>query len=78
MEQVRNVIKKWKLNKRVLAEKLGVTVAVFNNKLSDKHQLEFSTQEKHALRNALIEMMNDLDEATNIDFNDALKTMLEA
>lgn len=77
MEKVIEVIKKWKLNKRVLAERIGLTVEVFNNKLNPEHASVFSQDEKFALRNVLIEMMTDLDGATDIDFNDALKTVLE-
>jgi len=71
------VIKKWKLNKRVIADKMGMTVVVFNNKLSKTHNSNFTTQEKYALRNVLLELMKDIDSATDIDFNDALKSMLE-
>ena len=74
---MKDIIIKWKLNKRVLAEKIGMTVNVFNNKLNPKHKSAFSQQELFSLRNAMIELMNEIDTATDIDFNDALKTMLE-
>lgn len=74
---MKEIIKKWKLNKRVLAEKMGMSVIIFNNKLSKKHKSDFTQQELFLLRNVLIELMNELDTATDIDFNDALKTMLE-
>lgn len=77
MEKAIEVIKKWKLNKRVLAERMGLTVEIFNNKLNIKHASIFTQDEKMALRNILIEMMTDLDKATDIDFNEALKTLLD-
>lgn len=75
MEQV---IIRWKLNRPILASKMGMPLGTFNNKLSPNHSSEFTKDELLKLRAVLIELWKELDEATTIDFNEAIKTVLEA
>ena len=73
MEQV---IINWKLNRVVLASKMQMPKATFNQKLLGKNN-SFTKDERLKLRNVLIELLNELDRVTDIDFTDALKTVLE-
>ncbi len=72
------VIIKWKINREVLASKMKMPSGTFNNKMNPKHSAKFTQGELWNLREILIEMMKDLDTATNIEFNDALKVFVEA
>ena len=74
MEQV---IINWKLNRVVLASKMDMPKETFNQKLLGVRN-SFTQQERMKLRNVLIKLLNELDEATNIDFADALKMVVEA
>ena len=71
------VIISWKLNRVVLASKMDMPKETFNQKLLGVRN-SFTQQERMKLRNVLILLLNELDEATNIDFADALKTVVEA
>jgi lipopolysaccharide biosynthesis glycosyltransferase len=73
MEQV---IIRWKLNRVVLASKMQMPKGTFNQKVLGNHN-SFTKEERLKLRNVLIELLTELDRATDIDFNDALKTILE-
>jgi hypothetical protein len=74
MEQV---IIQWKLNRVVLASKMQMPKETFNQKLHGKRN-SFTNQERMKLRNVLIKLLIELDNATDIkDFNDALRTVLE-
>ena len=70
------VIEKWRLNKGLLASKMNMPEGTFNNKLSPKHTAYFTDAEIIKLKSVLIELRNDLDSVTDIDFNDALKVMV--
>lgn len=72
---MQQVIEKWKINKGLLASKMEMPLGTFCNKLSQKHPTQFSGSETVKLKGILIEMRNDLDEVTDIDFNEALKTI---
>lgn len=74
MEQV---IINWKLNRVVLASKMQMPKETFSQKVLGKNN-SFTKEERMKLRNVLIELLTELDKATDIDFNDALKTVLEA
>lgn len=50
--------------------------ATFNQKLLGTRN-SFTKEERMKLRNVLIELLTELDKATDIDFNVALKTVLE-
>ena len=71
------VIINWKLNRVVLASKMDMPKETFNQKLLGVRN-SFTQQERMKLRNVLIALLNELDEATNIDFADALKMVVEA
>ena len=72
---VLQVINKWKLNRALLASKMGMPKGTFNNKLSLSHASQFSNEENIKLIGVLREMSNDIDSVTDIDFNDALKLL---
>lgn len=70
------IIEKWRLNKGLLASKMGMPLGTFCNKLSEKHTAYFTEAEIIKLKGVLIELRNDLDNVTDIDFNDALKAII--
>lgn len=74
---VLQVIDKWKLNRALLASKMGMPNGTFNNKLSDKHGSTFTDAEHIKLIGILREMSNDIDSVTGIDFNQALKAIVK-
>lgn len=73
---MQKVIEKWKLNKGLLASKLNMPLGTFCNKLNPKHSTQFTDAEIIRLKGVLIELRNDLDSVTDIEFNDALKTIV--
>lgn len=64
------IINKWKINKSVLADKMGMTNTTFNKKLKKD---SFADEEMIQLKRILNEMSSDIDSVAGIDFNDALK-----
>ncbi len=72
------IINKWKLNKGILASKMNMPLGTFCNKLSSKHTSEFSDVETIRLKMVLKEMGVDIARVTDIDFNDALKTIVKS
>ena len=70
------IINKWKINKGLLASKMGMPLGTFCNKLSSKHETKFSDKEIIQLKMVLRDMRNDIDSITDIDFNDALNTIV--
>lgn len=72
-----NIIDKWKINKSVLASKMGMTNTTFNKKLSQKSKNNFSDAELVQLKMILKEMNSDIDSIVEVDFNDALKMMVK-
>lgn len=67
------VIKKWKLNQTLLAQKMGMSKVVFGNKLNGDG---FSEDELVRLKMVLRELYSDLDVVIDIDFNDMLKSII--
>lgn len=67
------VIKKWKLNQTLLAQKMGMSKVVFGNKLNGNG---FSEDELVRLKMVLRELYSDLDDVIDIDFNDMLKSII--
>lgn len=67
------IIIQWKLNRAVLASKIGMPKGTFNNKLSPTHPTKFSRDESCLLRVVLIELRNDLEVIDQIGFNEALE-----
>jgi len=74
---MQELIEKWKLNKELLASKINMPVGTFYNKISTKHSSSFSDEEIIKLKGVLREMSADIDGVTEIEFNDALKVILE-
>ena len=71
------IITKWKINKSLLATKMGMTNTTFNKKLdSDKTNL-FSDKEIIRLKMILKEICSDLESVTEINFNDALGAIVK-
>ena len=70
------IIIRWKLNRPLLASKIGMPLGTFNNKVSPNHSSCFSQDELLKLRTALLELMSEIDDATDIEFEDAIKTIL--
>lgn len=73
LQQLSEIITKWKLNQTLLAEKLGMSRANFCRKLNPDQAVKFSGQELDQLREALIELRTDLGEIDELDFNEALR-----
>ena len=67
------VIKKWKLNQTLLAQKMGMSKVGFGNKLNGD---EFSEDELVRLKMVLRELYSDLDGVIDIEFNDMLKSII--
>lgn len=59
-----------------MASKMNMPVGTFCNKLSPKHPTQFLDAEIIKLKGILIELQNDLDAVTDIEFNDALKSIV--
>lgn len=72
---VLQVVDKWKLNRGLLASKMGMPKGTFNNKLNPSHTSQFSNAENIKLIGVLREMSKDIDSVTDINFNDALKAL---
>lgn len=72
------LINKWKLNKGLLAKKMNMPLGTFCNKLSSKHQTNFSDTELIQLKMVLKELQDDILNEVNIDFNDALKSIIKS
>lgn len=71
------IITKWKINKSLLAEKMGMTNTTFNKKLDSSKTTEFSDKELIQLKMILREMCGDLEEVIDIDFGDAMSVILK-
>jgi hypothetical protein len=55
---------------------MDMPLGTFCNKLSPTHSAYFTDAEIIKLKGVLRELQNDLDGVTDIDFNNALKTIL--
>ena len=73
---ISQVINKWKLHKGLLASKLEMKLPNSCNKLNEKHTTQFSDSEMVKLKIILRELYNDVDWVTDIEFEEALKTMI--
>lgn len=70
------IINKWKINKSVLAQKMGMTNTTFNKKLDSRKTTEFTDKELIQLKMILREMCGDLEEVIEIDFNGAISAIV--
>lgn len=77
MQNLQEIIEKWKLNKGRLASKIEMPLGTFCNKLSPKHDTQFTDAEIIRLKMVLNEMCGDIEEVAKIDFNNALKTVVK-
>ena len=77
METIEITIKKWKINKSLLAEKMGMTNTTFNKKLNSSKGGDFTDKELIQLKVVLKEMCGDLEDAIDIDFNDAMSAIVK-
>jgi hypothetical protein len=68
------IINKWKINKSVLADKMGMTNTTFNKKLKKD---SFADEEMIQLKHILNDMSSDINSVVGIDFNDALKLIVK-
>jgi len=74
---MQKLIAKWKLNMGLLASKMNMPKGTFCNKLSPKHPTQFTDAEIIRLKMVLKELQADLEGVTEIEFNDALKTLVK-
>lgn len=72
---MQEIIDKWRLNKGILASKMGMLTGTFCNKLNPKHPTQFTEQEVIRLKMVLKDLCADLEGCSEIEFNDALKQM---
>ena len=77
MQNLQEIIEKWKVNKGLLASKIEMPLGTFCNKLSPKHSAHFTDAEMIRLKMVLKEMAGDIEGVSEIDFNDALKTVVK-
>ena len=75
--EIEKIVNKWKLNKGLLAFKMTMPLGTFCNKLSSKHTASFTDAELIRLKMVLKELYGDLEWIMQIDFNDALKTIVK-
>ena len=71
--QLRAIIDTWKINRSLLASKIGISKGAFNNKLNEVSTYRFSDTELNRLCLVLIELRDTLGAVESADFNDALK-----
>ena len=77
MQNLQEIIEKWKVNKGLLASKMEMPLGTFCNKLSPKHSASFTDAEIIRLKMVLNEMCGDIEGVSKIDFNNALKTAIK-
>lgn len=77
MQNLQEIIEKWKVNKGLLASKMEMPLGTFCNKLSPKHSASFTDAELIRLKMVLKEMAGDIEGVSGIDFNNALKTVVK-
>ena len=77
LQVLSNIIGKWKLNQTLLAEKMGMSKGNLCNKLSPNHYAKFSNDELDKLKDIMIELRTDLTEIDELDFNEALRVIVQ-
>lgn len=58
---IKKIIDKWKLNRVLLAGKLGISKGSFNNKLSQIKTYKFTPEEEKKLKDVLQKLKKDLE-----------------
>ncbi len=74
---MQEIIEKWKINKGLLASKMGMLTGTFCNKLNPNHPTQFSEQEAVRLKMILKEMASDIEGVAGIEFNEALGAIVK-
>lgn len=69
---LKEVIDKWKLNRNLLAIRMGMSKDAFNKKLNGTDGRSLSDEEMQKLSNILLELRDDLESGETDVFNDAL------
>jgi uncharacterized protein YbgA (DUF1722 family) len=68
------LIDRHSINKAHLASKMKMPVGTFKNKLSDNQPIyKFTEEEENKLKEILLDMAADIQEAAGMTFNEALK-----
>lgn len=75
--EITEIIKKWKINKQLLASKIGLERGTFQNKLNPEHSTNFTEDELILLRCALLELRHDLNSIDEIDFETAMRLIAQ-
>lgn len=70
---LKEVIDKWKLNRNLLAIKMGMSKDAFNKKLNETDGRSLSEDEMARLSKILLELRDDLESGETDAFNDALR-----
>jgi len=73
---MQKTIDNWRLNKGVLASKMGMVLGTFCNKLNPNHSTQFTDKEITRLKMVLKDLSSDLENVSEIEFNDALKQIV--
>jgi len=68
-----SLISSWKLNKVLLASKMGMPAGTFKNKLSERQTAyRFTEAETETLKGILLEIASDIQDIAGMTFNQAL------
>jgi hypothetical protein len=73
MKEIAAIIDRWKINKALLASKIGMKASTFNNKLNEGHDSQFTDLELIHLKGVLIELREELGVIEGGDFNESLE-----
>lgn len=74
---LKEVIDKWKLNRNLLAIKMGMSKDAFNKKLNETDGRSLSEDEMSRLSKILLELRDDLEAGEADEFNDALRRIAQ-
>ena len=66
---INELIMKWKLNRALLASKIGMPQSTFNNKLNPKHFTSFNKKEIELIKVILSQLKDELDQYHLIEHN---------
>ena len=74
---LKEIIDKWRLNRNLLADRIGMPKGTFNNKLNETNRSKFTDEELEKLKAVLLELRQDLTEIDDDVFNDALRLIAQ-
>lgn len=75
--QLHELVQKYSLSKTYLAKRLDMPLGTFCNKLSEKHTAYFTPDELVKIHNVLSEMCKDIDETEVLNFETAIKKLVQ-